>query len=357
MQFQVITKLLLQEVSYISKVTNSKSPILIHASINMKVENNNLILQATDMDHHIMSKIDVQESLEGSVIVKIKDFLELLKKINYHTIKLSVINNTLEIKDAFEKESKSNFNFFILKEDFPSLDITNFKKIFSISQKQFLELFSFMSITQEEWTFNLKLSNNLLEIIASDKKRLIYTKLPINEENNYNYFLSHKSINIILKSACDTIEMYEKNHQILFKLGHVYLFVKLLKNHLVMDYQRILGKIDEGTKILINTNDFLRILNRIIILASVISQVVKITFQGNTLLLQSSDISKGKGEESIQVISGVCEGKIFINCNFLISSIKTLKNKELELIYTGNLSHFFLRNNDIIHVIMPIRIM
>lgn len=352
MKFQVATKLLLNEVSHISKVTNAKSPILLHTSINMILKNNTLILQATDLDHHLVSEISVEGAEDGNVVIKIKDFMELLKRINDKNITIYLINNTLEIIGE-----KSKFDFFILKENFPSLEIDEFQRIFSISHKQFLTLFDFVSVTTDEWTFNIKLTPNLIEVIASDKKRLIYSTIPSESQENRSYFLSYKSINIILKSICDNIEIYERNYQIFFKLGHICLVVKLLKNNLMMDYQRIIKKMEEGTKITVNTNDFLHLLNRIVVLASIISQVVRIMFNENIICVQSNDISRGKAEENIDVINGICNGTISINCNFLISSIKTFKHTNFDIIYTGSLSHFYLKNDNIIHVIMPIRVM
>lgn len=352
MKFQVVTKLLLNEVSHISKVTNSKSPILLHTSINMILQKHKLILQATDMDHHLVSEMLVEGEEDGNVIIKIKDFMELLKRISDKNVTISLINNILEITGE-----KSKFDFFILKENFPPLDINEFQKIFSISHQQFLTLFDFVNVTNEEWTFNLRLTNQLIEVIASDKKRLIYSTIPSESQENRSYFLSYKSISIILKSICDNIEIYERNYQIFFKLGHICLVVKLLKNHLMMDYQRIIKKMEEGTKITVNTNDFIHLLSRIVVLASVISQVVRIIFSENSICVQSNDISRGKAEESIDVVSGVCNGIISINCNFLISSIKTFKHTNFDIIYTGSLSHFYLKNDNIIHVIMPIRVM
>ena len=94
MKFQIETKKLLNEITNINKVTNSKSSILLHTSVKLEVRNNELILTATDMDHQIQSSIKISEATDGIVIVKTKDFMEVLKKITEKNISLYLINNS-----------------------------------------------------------------------------------------------------------------------------------------------------------------------------------------------------------------------------------------------------------------------
>jgi len=291
------------------------------------------------------------EGDDFSFILKIQDLFEIIKKISgkitFYRDKNKVIIET----------ENSHIELFLIEEEFIKVNMDNVRHIVTINTENFIKIFNFFSITTSEWNFAFRLNNNTMEATASDRKRLIFSQIFMNGMNSEYFSISYKTLTLLSRYVVGDIEIYQKDSQIIFKFIDGILWSRL-SNSPNINYQRILQKKNDGLKVLVNKKNLLASLGRVSLLASNISKVIKLTFQENKLILYASDPSRGQAEEHL-VIEGNVNGCLYINCEFLIGAIRTINSDNIEILYTGEVSHFFVSSYEdgaIVHVFMPIRI-
>lgn len=348
-KFEVNGKKLLDLLTKSMKIIQPKSPIPLYSSGLLEIQNNKLSITVTDMDHTLITNMDVIGD-NCKFVIKIQDLFEIVKKFSGKIIFFQEKN-----KIIIENEN-SRIELLLIDEEFIKVNKENVNHIIKISTEDFSKLFVFLPMTNEEWSFIFQINNNYMEAIASDRKRLIFSQVPITNINSEHFPISFKTLNLLLKHVNGYIDIYQKQSQLIFQFIDGVLWSKF-SNIPPVNYSRILQKKQQGFKILVNKKAFLDGLNRVSLLASNISKVIKLHFKENNLTLYASDASRGQAEENIPIESNVI-GNLALNCEFLITALKTIDSLNVELYYTGQVSHFFICNHNtnypITHVIMPI---
>jgi DNA polymerase-3 subunit beta len=348
-KFEVNGKKLLDLLTKSMKIIQPKSPIPMYSSGLLEIINNKLSITVTDMDHTLITHMEVIGD-DCKFVVKIQDLFEIIKKFSGKITFLKEKNKVI-----IENEN-SRIELLLIEEEFIQLHKTNVSHIVKINIESFGKLFGFLPMTNEEWSFVFQINNNYLEAIASDRKRLIFSQVPITNINSEHFPLSFKTLNLLLKHVTGDVDIYLQQSQLIFQFIDGVLWSKF-SNIPPINYQRILQKKQQGLKILVNRKALLDGLNRVSLLASNISKVIKLHFKENNLTLYASDASRGQAEENILIESNVI-GSLSLNCEFLIAALKTIDSINVELYYTGQVSHFFITNYNtnylLTHVIMPI---
>lgn len=351
-QFKVNSNELLKILQPSMKIIKIKSPIPLYSCGKIEIKNNLLYLTVTDGDHTLINFINVFDVIGENFIflIKINDLFEIVKKYK-NNINIFVEENKIIILNE-----KSKVQLFLINEKFPSISLEENIVLFSIEIKEFLKIFVFLSITNEDWNFNLYVQNNQILCVCSDKKRLIHSFIMNNNILNIdrNFSISFKTLFLLIKDITGNITFAyrQKDMVISFENGILY---SNLSNYVPINYLRIIEKKNNASLIILNKKLLLDALTRAMILASNISRIVKLKFQKNILIISSSDISRGQAEEEISIENEI-EGYINLNCDFLINAIKYINNENIYIYYTGHISHFFVSNeeNSITTVIMPI---
>jgi DNA polymerase III subunit beta len=347
--FQVNSKKLLELLTRSMKIIQPKSPISMYSSGLLEVLNNQLSITVTDMDHTLITSMEVDGD-DLKFIIKVQDLFEIVKKMSG---KITIYKESNRI--SIEGEN-SKIELFLMEEDFFKVNLDKVTHITTLEINDFIKLFTFLPMTNEEWSFIFQINNNYMEAIASDKKRLIFSQISSHTVNSEHFPISLKTLNLLSKHINGTLEIYQQQSQLIFKFFDGVLWSRF-SNIPAINHNRILNKKQQGILVLVNKKILLDSLNRVSLLSSHISKIVKIVFDNNKIILSASDASRGQAEESIEVES-TANGNLAINYEFFIHAIKTIDSTNIELYYTGQTSHFFVcshnTQNLIIHVIMPI---
>lgn len=348
-KFHVNSKKLLDLLAKSMKIIQVKSPIPIYSCGLLEVKDNKLSITVTDMDHTLVTHMEADGD-DCKFVIKLSDLYEIIKKISG---KITIYEDRNKI--TIDSDN-SKIELLLVEEEFFKVNLDNVIHITTIEVEDFVKLFAFLPITNESWSFTFQINNNYMEAIASDRKRLAFSQVASNTINSEHYPVSFKTLNLLVKHTTGQLEIYQQQSQLVFKFSDGVLWSRF-SNIPPINHNRILIKKTQGLMILVNRKMLLDGLNRVSLLASNISKIIKLVFQENKLTLYASDASRGQAEEVIQVES-TTNGNIAINCEFLINAIKTIDSVNVELYYTGHVSHFFVcshgTNNPITHVIMPI---
>jgi DNA polymerase-3 subunit beta len=347
--FYLNGKKFLEILTQSMKIIQIKSPVLMYSTGLFQVNNNKLSLTVTDMDHTLTSTMDV-EGDNCNFIVKIQDVFEIIKKLQ-GKITIQVEKNKVKIH-----REQSKIELLVIEEEFIKTSLDGVAHILSIDSDSFKNLFGFFPITNDEWNFQLQINNNYIQAIGNNRKCLVFSQIQTNNLNSENFTISYKTLNLLYKHGANKIEIYQRQNQLIFKFEEQILWSRLLNNQ-ALNYDRILAKRNQGMVILLDKKTFLDSLSRVSLLSSKISRTVKLLFQENNLFIQASDASRGTAEESI-IIESTVNGSLALNCDFLISALKTINSNTVALYYTGHISHFFICSEDksVIHVSMPLNI-
>lgn len=347
--FHLNSKKLLEILTRSMKIIQPKSPVIMYSTGLFQIQNNKLSVTVTDMDHTLNSSMDV-EGDDTSFIVKIQDMFEIVKKLQ-GKITIQVERNKVKIYTE-----RSKIELLVIEEEFVKTSLDGVSHILSIDSENFKSLFGFFPITNEEWNFHLQINNNYIQAIGNNRKCLVFSQIQTNNLNSENYAISYKTLNLLYKHAENELEVYQRSNQLIFKFEDGILWSRLMHNHHI-NYDRILAKRNQGMMVLLDKKTFLDSLSRVSLLSSKISRTVKLMFQENNLIIQASDASRGKAEETIAIESTV-NGSLALNCDFLISALKTIPSNAVAIYYTGHISHFFICSEDksVIHVAMPLNV-
>lgn len=349
MKCQINCRKLLNLLTKATKIIQPKSPIPIYSMGLFEVKDNKLSITVTDMDHTLVTHMEV-EGDDCSFILKVQDLFEIVRKL---TGKITIYRDRNRIRMETEH---SKIELILVEDEFPKVHMDSVNHITQVESKDFTQLFGFLPITNEEWSFVFQVNNNHLEAIASDRKRLIFSQIPSTSINSNQFPLSFKTLTLLTKYTSGLLDIYHQQSQLIFKFEDGILWSRF-SSVPPINHTRILLKKQQAFTILCNRTNLLNSLNIVSSLASNISHTVKLLFENNTLTLCTSDAARGQAEE-VLTVEGSTSGFIATHCEFLINAIKTIKSDNVLLHYTGPISHFFIASdstvNAMTHVIMPI---
>ena len=264
--FHVNSKKFLEILTRSMKIVQIKSPVLMYSTGLFHVHNNKLSLTVTDMDHTLTSTMEA-EGDDCSFIVKIQDMFEIIKKLQ-GKITMQVEKNKVKIYTE-----RSKIELLIIEEEFIKTSLDGVVHLFSISGEDFKNLLGFFPITNEEWNFNLQISNNYMQAIGNNRKCLVFSQIATNNVNSENFAISYKTLNLLYKHGENQLEVYERHNQLIFKFQDGILWSRLLHTPAI-NYDRILMKRNQGMVVLLNKKTFLDSLSRVSLLSSKISRTV-----------------------------------------------------------------------------------
>ncbi len=340
-------------------------PALSNILFDVKKDIVNIISTDLDISAKIKCKVEKIEE-EGRVAVN-KKIVSLIKKFP-------------EAEIVFQNVKNDNINLTCLKSKytipgFPAEEFTTLqpeeKKLETIklSQKLLLNIFNSVSYAalKESSKRNLngvfmKLEGKNLEIVATDAHRLAFYKTEIKEtvKAKFEYIIPLKTVNEIVKIIKEDeekfveINLYDK--LIEFKTENIEIISRIIDEN-YPNYKQVIPK-DFITKAIINREEILSAIERIITITSEKSKIVSLKFEKNKLLISSSVQDEGEALEEIDSKYDGDSMEVSYNAMYLIDFLKTIKDEEIEINLVSSMNPGLIKipeRDDFIYIIMPIR--
>ena len=365
MQFSVDRDKLLQSVGLVSGVAAQKPntlPILGNILIESK-SHEELNFVGTDLELGISTSLEVDITEEGSVTVPGKKLHEILRELPPGRVEITVAkNNAVNIKTG-----RALFKIMGLpKDDFPKLPEANPEEGIEIQQAVFKECLSLTSfaISHDETRYVLngifiQISGDYIKFVATDGRRLAFVqkKLDKNTSPTIEIIIPTKATQELAKilGREGTVKIVSTKNQAIFHVGKTTLVTRLIEGHFP-NYEQVIPK-EEKTISNLRREELLQAVRRAALLTSAESQLVKLDFLKDRVLISSRTPNLGEAREEISAEVNGGELAIGFNPAYLLDVLKNLDIDTVSFSLTEPDKPGLLKGkDDYFYVIMPMQL-
>jgi DNA polymerase-3 subunit beta len=322
-------------------------PIL--GGIKMEVDNDQLTLQATDLERAIICTIPAENHEKGEAPQAALVNGELLAKVASRLPQGEVVVRTVEERVELSCGGVKIDLLTMPLEDYPEIPKLPDQMSCSIPREQLQQGFeqtTFAALSARE-TSRLSLTGVDM-ILQEDKLRLVATngyRLALKEEpldrppasGGGEYLVSSDSLKellgILAQLDAERVEFYqdEQKRNLFFKVGSVIFAAKLLQEE-YPDFERVIPR---GNKIALHLDRlaFLEALQRVEITAAEESGAVilEVDEARETLAISSQSAEKGEAKEILKLLQAAEPIKVSFKAEYLIEALKKIDAAEVTL--------------------------
>lgn len=372
MKFKIKKNVLQEKLNDVSKAISSKNIIPILTGIKFELTKDKLILTASDNDITIETYIEVdKENLivdkVGSIIIKGKYILDIVRKMNSEYIDIEVIDgNKILIYNA---NSEFNLNGINVKE-YPviNLDLTSDPIVINKENfKMLINKTSYAASNDESRIMltgiDFKINDNVLECAATDSYRLAYIKLQLDDKyKNLEVVIPNRNLLELMKLINNdegNVEIHVFSNKVIFKFDEI-IFQSRIISGTAGEYPSISKLISEDSKFVVTINkfDFFGMIDR----ASILNNdrdnnIVTLEINKKDMKITSMSLEIGKVEETY-VIDCNEKIKISFNSKFMLDSLKTIDTENVKLFFIDEIRPIILKeenNDNLLQLISPTR--
>ena len=356
----------------ILSVVERRNALPILLNVLMTFRDNKVSFTTSDVEIQMTSTLikEDYELKDLKLTVSARKLFEISKSLSDNkTIVLSLVKDKLVIK-----QDQSKFSLQTLPaDDFPLLYIKDEKKFkFTLKSdeiKALLDSVSFsMAIQDVRYYLNgLFLQINGMDLIAvtTDGHRLCFNKIIISSlkecPESLSCIVPRKAV-IELQKILSTerdinIEICIHSNYIEISLPGKKLISKLIEGN-YPDYQKVIPN-DSKHKVMFNKNEFLEKLSRVSILTSDKYRGIRITLDGETAVLQSTNSDQEEATEKIITEEGKGELDIGFNVTYLIEVLNNMNAEKVGFSFNDSQSSAVISNfedKEFKYVVMPMRL-
>jgi DNA polymerase-3 subunit beta len=372
MKFSCDSSLLFKSINIVEKAIAQKSTISVLENICFELSESKLILRANDLEIGIEHAIDVMVDpthsiFPTSVLIKGKTISGIFSKISPQIIQITVDEN-----NRFKIVGKG-VNYDIMgmsSDDFPVFpEINNGEHVqLSLDEMRLLIRSTLFSVSSDETKpflngIFVKSDQHILSFVATDGFRLALRQISTQTQvENIAVIIPSKAMNELTKvmGFLDTVSplnMVISSQQVAFFSDRFRLVSRVIEGYFP-DYKQVIPKLS-SYQVKVSRKEFIEACDRAMIIASVSNFVVRLTFEGESLLLRAN-ASMGEFREELYVVRTKGEGtvKISFNVKLILEGVRAIDSDDIELEFNEGLSPCIIRasgQTDYVYLAMPIR--
>lgn len=342
---------LLNGIKVVEKITAQKGsqPVLSNILIET-VSNDRVRFCATDLNLSISHKANAQVEKEGQITLSAKRLGEITSKLDNKPIKLSLNPDTNIVtiscgKAKFEligisaNEFPKVFDEEILEDDEKSFEINKNTLIKGVKQVVFSAALHESASVLSGVCFNI--DSNTLEIVATDGNRLTRASKEINSKDDSAIFIVPSRtlqelirISSIIEDEKVTIRL--KKAKIRFEFEDV-IFQSKLINGTYPKYHQLIPTSNDKI-VYIDRDELIGVIERVCVMVNERTNIIKFTFNKNSLELSTDSPDAGSGKDFIDVDSNFDEIVIAFNYKYVLDSLKNMDTKKVKIEIATSLS-------------------
>jgi len=350
-------------------------PIL--GGIKLKVEDDRLTLQATDLEQAISFALPV-ENREGGEAHEALVNGEILTKVANRLPQDEVVVRTVEERVELSCGGVKIDLFTMPLEDYPEIPKLPVEMICSLSREKLLrglDQTTFAALSARETSrlsltgVNMILQEDKLRLVATNGYRLALREEPLEEPpagGGGEYLVGSNSLKellgILAQLDTERVELYrdEQAQNLFFVAGDVIFIAKLLGEE-YPDFERVIPR-ENKIALQLDRLALLAALQRAEITAAEESGAVilEVDEGGEALSISSSSAEKGEAQEVLKLLRPTEPIKISFKAEYLIEALKKIDSPEVTLWLNDPESAGLLEpageeDSGFLYVCMPIR--
>ena len=342
---------LLNGIKVVEKITAQKGsqPVLSNILIET-VSNDRVRFCATDLNLSISHKIKAQVEKEGQITLSAKRLGEITSRLDNKPVKLSlnVDTNVVTIscgKAKFEliginaNEFPKTFDEQTSQDDEQSFEINKNTLVKGVKQVVFSAALHESASILSGVCFNI--DSNTLEIVATDGNRLTRASKEINSKDDSAIFIVPARtvqelirISSIVEDEKVTIKL--KKAKICFEFEDV-IFQSKLINGTYPKYHQLIPTSNDKI-VYIDRDELIGVIERVSVMVNERTNIIKFTFNKNTLELSTDSPDAGSGKDFIDIDSNFDEIVIAFNYKYVLDSLKNMDTPKVKIEIATSLS-------------------
>ncbi|AYJ01179.1 DNA polymerase III subunit beta [Candidatus Phytoplasma ziziphi] len=374
MNFEIKKEVFLHYLNQIQKILPQKTFFPIYYYIKIDLKKDVLFLEVNNS--HIFVKIKVEdESLkvyeEGIFIVLGRNFIDIIKKIDYHLIKIDSVEDKFLI-------IKTDYSYYKLKlmelDNYHSVDfIFDYQNCFEIEMELFKKLIKEMIIVSSKdkqqnilTGVNLIYKSPFLISVATDSFRLGQKKIKLKiDYYDFNIIIPARSLEELLK-----LLEQQKDEIVQISITEQKFFLKT--NSLFFQSPLLEGNYPEAPPIKkeslinffrLNRNNLIKVLDRVSLFLpkdkNIFDNAVEFKTNSNYKLEIFSDSEEiGHALEEIEILESSFDSNIksFFNVKYLEEILKVFTSEQITFFFENSSKPFFIMSEEdetILYLISP----
>jgi DNA polymerase-3 subunit beta len=338
MKFIVSSTRLLKELQIIGGLIQTNQALPILDNFLLKLEENSLVLTASDMETSMSIAIEVESDSSGLVAVPARILLDTLKSLPEQplTFMFDLENYSLEISSDYGKYALAcldGADFPILPElqdaasvtiPADSLAIAIQKTLFATGNDDLRPVMSgvFFQFTSDNLTF-----------VATDAHKLVrYRRTDLMSDSTAEFIMPKKPLNQLRLSvgAAESVTISFNATNAKFEYDNTELTCRLIEGR-YPNYEAVIPKINPNV-LHIERASFLSSLKRVSIFANKTTHQIRLRLAGTEVNISAEDIDfSNKAHERLACDYQGEDMDIGFNSKFLIEMLSNLDSKEVRM--------------------------
>ncbi len=364
LHFNISRTDLLNTLSKVSGVVESRNSIDILACVNIMAERDKIKLMATARDISIFASISTNIFAEGEVKVPAHTLHDIVRKLP------ADLDVTFKVCDKEKlRISCGNADFSlpnIVTSKLPTVEDDDYKYGFTVLSSDLVDSLTKtkFSISLDDTRYNLNgvylhSDEQFLYFVATDCHRLSCVNIskPIEVNGKLNAIIPRKTITELLKilDSDGKVNIKLSERKVKFTCGRYILISKLIDG-IFPDYRAYIP-VFQDRYVIIESKKLADIIDRVSVIISDKLKSIKLSLQRGKLILSSSHQECSNAVESIDVDYNNSSIEIGFNARYLLDALSCIKGKcKLHFIDSHSAVKITDENNiNTLFIIMPIR--
>ena len=361
------TQTLNKALQNVQRAISSKPSTPIFSGIHLIAKDNQLEIQAMDMNMAISSKIEAIISEDGNIVVSARKFSELIRRIDQESISLS---QDKEKNLLLVTAGKSDYKLPLMnEEDYPKFPYFNAEKRIEIEEAKISELIRktiFACSTEDTRPLFtgilVEVNEEKTTFVATNTHRLAIKSLEQQNEEAASIIIPSKVLAEIAHNLNndlpEAIKISTLSSQIMIEIGETTIISRLIEGKFP-DYRRVIPpKFSISTKV--NVKELANAVERVSLFSNDGEySVIKIIVEAEEMTIMSSSPDIGTGRE---IIGCQTEGenlKVAFNAKYILDILKNLESETAVLSFNTSLSPVCVQSaedENYTYIITPVRV-
>ena len=365
MKFIVERAKLLETVLKLQSVVGSKTSMPVLEGILISAEQGKITLIAYNLEMGIKKEIYAKCEEAGDIVIPAKLLADILRKMSDMQVEISADSKL----NCNIKCGEATFDIMgMAATDFPEIPSVSSDNSFKVDGKVFASLKkgTAFATAQNEGAkpiltgINISLNDGFIQFVAIDGYRLAIKKEKIDNQNNFEFTVTGKALNEVVKLIDDEsedIEINVSNRLIGFNINGYTFISRLLEGDFV-NYQKTIPT-ENKQRVVVNTRDLINTIERVSLLISE-SFTTPIRCYFNELnVVFTCATSVGRATETFNLKLEGENFEIGLNSHYLLDVLKAIEDEQIQILFNGpNAGVLFLPVDDdnFKYMIMPMRL-
>ena len=336
----------------VKDVCNKRSLQPILSTVLIETVDGGIKVYGTNIDESIVTSVEAKVEQQGKVCVNAEKLFEIVNCID-SPIELETSGEYLHIRAG-----KSKFKImFINESEYPKLDFINEGDVLSLDAKAFKRAIKNVMISVANDNNNVlggvcfTAKDEKLELASTDGNRLSVDSIECSNADIQIVVPKNVLLNII-KNDFENIEIIANDKFVTFMADNT-IYKSNLLNGQYPKYQQL---IPQNTNfVAIDKMQLLKAIERVGIMVNEKTNIVKLMFKADNLMLVADNVESGNAEESLDIDYKQEDLTIAFNYAYMLDFLRTTQSDVINVELKQALSPTIFRG-EFVYLLMPIQI-